>query len=256
MVESYAKSLRQQRLGFIVCLVIWGIVVSMALLGLFWEWKGREWWVRRGWEGGEGGGGRRAPDGMWKGGGMNEKGDLKPSHLRADSLSNSRAASPEPPLRPPRPLGDSPPHSATPSTSSTTWGFLIDCFRPTTTTSYPSPGAHEMKETPSRRPFALLKPPTLPRLPKPLFPSWELPSAPSYPSRLAPRRNSDQLDLRSGELVGHSYPQGGTRRVASGRMALKGAAGRLAVTMRGMKRGGDGVRKRRSARKSPLTSFS
>ncbi|ORY81244.1 hypothetical protein BCR35DRAFT_278952 [Leucosporidium creatinivorum] len=249
MVETYASSLRQQRLGFIVCIVIWGIVVLMALVGLFWELKGRKWWVRRGW-GGKRGGGRE----LWKDGrgrSMSEKGDLKPFHLRAESLNHVRADSPE--LLPPRALGDSPPHSATPSSSSTTWGSLLDFFKPTSPPSSDEP-AHEMTATPtpSRRPFAfpLPKPPTL-RLPKAHFPlpTWELPSS-SYPSRTAPRRHSDEMDLRSGELVGRSYPQAGSRRVANGRTAFKGAAGRLAVVMRGMKRGGDGgggVRKRRSA---------
>lgn len=53
MVDRYAETLRQQRLGFIICIAIWGLVVLMGAIGVFWRHKGEEMWLtyrrKRGW---------------------------------------------------------------------------------------------------------------------------------------------------------------------------------------------------------------
>lgn len=53
MVDRYAETLRQQRIGFIICIAIWGFVFLLGLMGVFWRHKGEEIWLayrrKRGW---------------------------------------------------------------------------------------------------------------------------------------------------------------------------------------------------------------
>lgn len=226
MISSYAKSLEQQRMGFFVCLAIWGIVVLMALVGLFWELEGAEAWA--GWRGKP----RPSSDGGQYRSAMSEKGDLRPFHLRSESLvkPTKDVLTPTPALR------DPPPPS-----SAASWGSLVEFFRPSTSTE--EPPALEMSES-NRRPF-VLKAPSLPRF-KPHFPSWELASS-SPVSRPLPRRNSDQVDLRSGVQLDRPFPS----HPSKSKMVMLGAASRLAGAVKSRA----GARKRRTQRMSSLTSF-
>lgn len=106
MVDRYAQSLRQQRLGFILCLALWGLVVAMGLFGVWWTQRGERLWTR----------GREAPE-------RGEKHDLQPFHLRppikcpvAHELATF-AFPPTKPVEPTRGEGGS-------------WGSLVEFFRP------------------------------------------------------------------------------------------------------------------------------
>lgn len=220
MIATYARSLEQQRLGFIVCLVIWGVVVLCALGGLWWEMQGAGMWA--GWRDRRRGRGGAGPNSA-KGEEGDEKGHLRPLHLRSESLltkkteqTKEKAAAaaafsfPSPPLLPP------PPRRGSPSPSSASWGSLVDFFRPGAVVE----AATTSSSTPSH-----LAPPSLPRLlSRPHFPAgWEPATAPP------PRNKEDPFsDDRAYPALRGDGTQGG-------RKAPPSSSSRLAGVMRGFK---------------------
>lgn len=113
MVDRYAQSLRQQRLGFILCLSLWGLVLVMGLFGVWWMDRGEGIWGR--WRG------RKEPESAGR-----EKYDLRPFHLRTPSPTKSPVKTelaafsfpPTSPLAPPT------------MSEGASWGSLIEFFKP------------------------------------------------------------------------------------------------------------------------------
>ncbi|BGO95607.1 hypothetical protein NBRC10512_006775 [Rhodotorula toruloides] len=155
MVNAYERNLEQQRLGFIVAIGVWVLVVLMGLVGAWWRARGTLWWANR-----RGGmrGGKDEPDEKVERFGQDEEKSafFKPLHLRSmSSFGRSRApygastssldlhappavtsARPEPPsfgatqpfFSPAEQLVV-PPRGVSPSARS--WASLIDYFKPT-----------------------------------------------------------------------------------------------------------------------------
>ena len=47
LIDRYAATLRSQRLGFIICICLWLLVLAMGLFGVWWAHQGGDMWERR-----------------------------------------------------------------------------------------------------------------------------------------------------------------------------------------------------------------
>ncbi|KAM0754021.1 hypothetical protein T439DRAFT_169746 [Meredithblackwellia eburnea MCA 4105] len=47
LIDKYAASLRSQRTGFVICLAVWGFILLMGLIGVWWKSGGEERWRNR-----------------------------------------------------------------------------------------------------------------------------------------------------------------------------------------------------------------
>lgn len=183
IVDRYAESLRQQRLGFIVCLVIWVVVVLMGLYGVFWTLRGKEIWSKR-----------RRVQRLKKFPTTEEKHDLRTYQLRQDS-----APSP-PPLSS---LNTSTPSSNMPRRDPVGMGSTWNAF----TERLAHPPSLKVPRTHS---FSSPSLPSLPKLSKQL-PKPAMPAFPWFERDIGEpdyyrRRNSDTMDLRSGLQLDRALP--------------------------------------------------
>lgn len=210
MINTYARNLRQQRIGFAACLGVWGVVVCMALVALLWDWKGAKWWAQRR-------SGRQSfGSSDFK---LEEKQEmgiaLKPLHLRAadpvQCTSGLHIPQPAPP----------------PSTRASSWSSLVNFFRSNAQQQEAGqvdagsvcrePAPDQPRQTPRSAPGPAikLKPFKLPTMPRPIFSSSKTSRAKACPPRRYHDQNADvddldeygdTLDLRTGSTVERSYP--------------------------------------------------
>ncbi|GAA5901421.1 pheromone-regulated protein PRM1 [Sporobolomyces salmoneus] len=236
MLEAYARSLEQQRLGFCIAIGIWVLVVVMGLIGVGWRSGGEEKWAH--WRG-------RPIQREEKD--LDEKPYFKPLHLRGHStVSGSGRQSPPPksPVDPrtvnqlaqysfphsPPPEGPLPPVPPQPQSSDTylstkslqpsaaSWASLVDFFRSTS----PSPPESSSNPPPPPKDNTSKKRLELPAIS--LAIPRALRSKPSSNSKFNPRpfnisrprpsskhqrRDSDMVDLRTGQSVSRSVPGNG-----------------------------------------------
>lgn len=200
MINGYARNLRQQRVGFLACLIIWLIVVVMGLLGVWWEWKGAEMWARRF-------GKAKSREGPAE---MIEKPALRPLHLRTDStvkqtaLLEMTALSHEEPYSPlaPPPGSDARAHLH----SASSFGSLVEFFRSTA-----PPSSTELQ----KQHFDSSTADTAPlRRFTHKAPSFSAPRLPALSRSPSPRRptvepcDSEQINLQTGAKVARAYPTG------------------------------------------------
>ncbi|GAA5926511.1 pheromone-regulated protein PRM1 [Sporobolomyces koalae] len=212
MLRAYERSLEQQRLGFCIAIGIWALVVLMGLAGLGWRSGGEQAWDK------------------WRGTPVteipreketNEKTTyFKPLHLRSRSTVSGRQL---PPPRSPRDeltvqhlasysFGSSATHTtnknAQPSAAS--WASLVDFFKPTLTSDDNDKAQAEpettVKKTLTLPTISLTVPRALRANPGSHFKPRPFISRPR-PSP-AQRRDSDLVDLRTGEYVSRSIPKG------------------------------------------------
>ncbi|GAA5872068.1 hypothetical protein JCM16303_000966 [Sporobolomyces ruberrimus] len=226
MLRAYERSLEQQRLGFCIAIGIWVLVVLMGLVGLGWRSGGEARWAQ--WRGKDSGGG---PGGELEA--KDEKAYVKPLHLRGHStvsLSGRQSPPPKSPIhqetvqhladysfpRSPPPQSPLPPVPVTFATppvaksaqpSSASWASLVDFFKstPEEPLAPPPPPKKRLKmpEISLAIPQALRTNPVSRFKPRPLI-SRPRPSS-------TQRRDSDLVDLRTGQYVSRSVPTGGTR---------------------------------------------
>ncbi|GAA5951636.1 hypothetical protein JCM3765_005989 [Sporobolomyces pararoseus] len=239
MLRAYERSLEQQRLGFCLAIGIWALVVLMGVIGLLWRSGGEEKWDKwRGRPSASGGGEKEPlePD---------EKAYFKPLHLRGAStvsLTGRQSPPPKSPVdlrtvnhlanysfpRSPAPQGPLPPvpdtfdsgllHAKNLQPSAASWASLVDFFRPTTPSpelSEPSPHLPAASEPPPKKclelpTISLTIPRALRSHPSASFSKFK--PRPFNISRPRPsskhRRDSDMVDLRTGQYVSRTLPSG------------------------------------------------
>ncbi|CEQ43075.1 SPOSA6832_04973, partial [Sporobolomyces salmonicolor] len=260
MVNSYAHSLEQQRMGFSVAIGIWALVVVMGLIGMWWRSNGEDHFER--WRG-------RPVGGGGGGGGADEKFVFKPFHLRSASTvraspppkspvdpgtiahlaSYSFPPSPPPnvPHPPPPPLRDQPGEKGL-SPSAASWASLVDFFKPTPAAAEQlRTGPSPLTDSTTKRRFDLpnFSPPKLsvpiPSLSLPCSLRSRAPSRTdnrpiiSRPRPLSKRRDSDLLDLRTGtSWASRPVPaaRGGTAREGRGAGKWPGVGEDLAAKVK------------------------
>lgn len=231
MVNAYERNLEQQRLGFIVAIGVWVLVVLMGLFGAWWRARGALWWANK-----RGGlrGGKDEPDEKVERFGQDEEKSafFKPLHLRSmSSFGRSKApygastsslnlhappavttAQPQPPsFVAPQPFFSPaeqlavPPRGVSPSARS--WASLIDYFK-ATPDQHDRPAANPLDDPsahPSHSPRRTL---TLPALSALRLPRVTPPSLPSKrtgsklkPLISRPRPISAFRNLRDSQLA-------------------------------------------------------
>lgn len=164
MVDAYERNLEQQRMGFIVAIGVWVLVVLMGLFGAWWRTRGASMWAKR--RGRSPNGDDEPHEKVDRFGQDEEKSAFfKPLHLRSmssfgrrhgpvgaststlDLHAPSAAATVPPPFPAPRPFFSAteqlavPPRGVSPSARS--WASLIDYFKP----------AQVPQEPPASNPF-------------------------------------------------------------------------------------------------------
>ncbi|KAI5477803.1 plasma membrane fusion protein PRM1 [Pseudohyphozyma bogoriensis] len=199
MVDRYAASLRQQRLAFIICLAIWGVVAMMGLIGVFWKLRGSDMWAQHR------GGSNNWPE-------EQEKPELRPFHLHATKPSHDDTVQGPPPSLSQYtfPIPSPPP----PRSETSPWSSVAKLFQFQGSTS----------TEPRTRPTW----PTLPKVEMRSLPSlpWLDSRAPREPDYYSDRREIEFEDLRTGETLDRQVP------------AQSGAAARLRAAVAGALRGG------------------
>ncbi|BGP51676.1 plasma membrane fusion protein prm1 [Rhodotorula kratochvilovae] len=242
MIDAYRRSLEQQRMGFVLALGVWALVLLMGLVGVWWRARGevawRRWRRRGGRDADEALHEEKAPPGAAD---EEKRAFFKPLHLRSlSTFGRTRGAGDAhggasfPPLQPmehqhPYPF-DGPYPRGGPYPSSASWASLIDYFKPTPPADASAPSftsaAEARPHTPPRAlalpSLALLSLPSLRRPPASpshrtakgssrLKPLISRPSRPlsafrslrdSHFARAPRRRASDAAPLRGEDAVG------------------------------------------------------
>ncbi|GAA6015773.1 hypothetical protein JCM11491_002474 [Sporobolomyces phaffii] len=223
MLRAYERSLEQQRLGFCIAIGIWVLVVVFGLVGLVWRSGGEEKWSR--WRGKPVEGGPREKEQA-----TDEKAYFKPLHLRGHStVSGRHSPTPKSPVDPqtvqrlasysfprsPPPEGPLPP--APPNTrpslstkdvqpSAASWASLVDFFKSSPPSDDVVPRSAVPNRHPTLPPISLTLPRALRTNPVSKFKPRPLISRPR-PSSVQ-RRDSDLVDLRTGQYVKRAVPTG------------------------------------------------
>ncbi|KAK4700564.1 hypothetical protein P7C70_g5681, partial [Phenoliferia sp. Uapishka_3] len=232
LIDRYASSLRSQRLGFILCICIWLIVLLMGILGVWWAHWGEDYYTR--WKSGRKGESAYAEKSgltsfqlaAWRRGGDSV---AKPVERDVDPYAAYTFPSPPANYAPPTyntypPLPDNPNHRRPSYAAGASWASLIDFFKPGHDDADVSPkplktlpNSSNPTTSPSTRPFQM---PTFQHLPS---------FASSGGLRSRPRRDSDTVDLRTGGYL--------NRPIAAGTGRIRGAVASVTGAMRGLKPG-------------------
>ncbi|KAL8293032.1 hypothetical protein RQP46_000726 [Phenoliferia psychrophenolica] len=229
LIDRYASSLRSQRLGFILMICIWGIVLLMGIFGVWWAHHGSDWWSRRR-------GRTRSPTFTA------EKFDaykLRAFELPLPRPSSGSAAHPAtepaypsyPPFPPPPFESPRPDHPQPSYAAGASWSSLVEFFKPGHDNGPNSSSAAAAAPAPTPSPS--LSPNPNPNPSRLQMRSLHLPSL-SHSSgtgsglRSRARRDSETIDLRTGNYLNRPLASNNTNR-------FRGAVGAVANAVRGLK---------------------
>ncbi|GAA5844266.1 hypothetical protein JCM9279_001748 [Rhodotorula babjevae] len=190
MISAYRRSLEQQRMGFLVAIGIWLLVLVMGLVGVWWRAAGERAWRRwRGVRGADEGGDDEVEKVGALGADEEKRAFFKPLHLRSASAHARGRAEPAQAFAAPPPMSTHP-YGASHSRdgenpSAASWASLIDYFKPTPPDEPRAlvAVAHAAEPAQPRRSPRTLVLPSLPSLPS----LRRTPATPSSPSTSRPR---------------------------------------------------------------------
>ena len=192
MIQMYRRSLEQQRMGFLVAIGIWVLVLVMGLVGVWWRASGERAWRR--WRGVRGsdeyGGDDEVEKVVAPVVDEEKRAFFKPLHLRSASAHARGGAEPSQAYAVPPPMSTHP-YGAVhardgENPSAASWASLIDYFKPTPPDEPPQAPtvvAPAAERAPPRRSPRTLVLPSLASLPS----LRRTPATPSSPSTSRPR---------------------------------------------------------------------